>query len=82
MQAIEVKGFLESRLPDTRVEVQGQGCDFQLKLYNDELFALTPVKRQQRVYALLNPWILDGTIHAVSMAFFAGAPGESTAEPS
>lgn len=74
MQPVEVKGFLESQLPDTRVEVAGEGCNFELKLYNDELYGLSPVKRQQRVYALLNPWILDGTIHAVSMSFFASEP--------
>lgn len=73
MQALEVKSFLETRLPDTQVEVDGEGCNFQLNLISDELAGLSPVKRQQQIYAHLNPWIADGSIHAVSMKFFSRA---------
>lgn len=73
MQPAEVKRFLESKLVDTRVEVQGQGCDFQLNLISDELAAMSPVKRQQLVYAQLNDWIADGRIHAITMKFFSRA---------
>jgi acid stress-induced BolA-like protein IbaG/YrbA len=38
---------------------------------SDELAALSPVKRQQQIYAHLNPWITDGSIHAVTMKFFS-----------
>jgi acid stress-induced BolA-like protein IbaG/YrbA len=40
---------------------------------SDELAALSPVKRQQQIYAHLNPWITDGSIHAVTMKFFSSA---------
>ena len=73
MQALEVKSLLEARLPNTQVEVEGEGCNFQLNLISDELAGLGPVKRQQQVYAHLNPWIADGSIHAVSMKFFSRA---------
>ncbi|WP_079203128.1 MULTISPECIES: BolA family protein [Pseudomonas] len=73
MQALEVKSLLEAKLPDTQVEVEGEGCNFQLNLISDELAGLGPVKRQQQVYAHLNPWIADGSIHAVSMKFFSRA---------
>jgi acid stress-induced BolA-like protein IbaG/YrbA len=73
MQAIEVKNFLEAKLADTQVEVEGEGCNFQLNLIGDELAALSAVKRQQQVYAHLNPWIADGSIHAVTMKFFSRA---------
>ena len=73
MQAQEVKSLLEAKLPNTRVEVEGEGCNFQLNLIGDELAGLSPVKRQQQVYAHLNPWIADGSIHAVSMKFFSRA---------
>lgn len=73
MQAHEVKSFLEGKLPDVQVEVEGEGCNFQLCLIGDELAALGPVKRQQQVYAHLNPWITDGSIHAVTMKFFSRA---------
>jgi acid stress-induced BolA-like protein IbaG/YrbA len=73
MQALEVKSLLEAKLPNTQVEVEGEGCNFQLNLIGDELAGLSPVKRQQQVYAHLNPWIADGSIHAVSMKFFSRA---------
>ncbi|KJZ46464.1 BolA family transcriptional regulator [Pseudomonas sp. Root329] len=77
MQAYEVKSFLEEKLSEThlpvQVEVEGEGCNFQLNVISDELAALSPVKRQQQIYAHLNPWITDGSIHAVTMKFFSSA---------
>ncbi|MDE1169262.1 MAG: BolA family transcriptional regulator [Pseudomonas sp.] len=73
MQAVEVKSFLEAQLENVQVEVEGEGCNFQLNVISDELAALSPVKRQQQIYAHLNPWIVDGSIHAVTMKFFSSA---------
>ena len=73
MQAVEVKNFLEEKLPGAKVEVEGEGCNFQLNVISDELAALGPVKRQQQIYAYLNPWIADGSIHAVTMKFYSQA---------
>lgn len=73
MQAEDVKRYLEENLPGTTVVVEGQGCDFQLNLISDELAGLSPVKRQQQVYAHLNDWIANGSIHAVTMKFFSQA---------
>ena len=73
MQAQEVKSLLEAKLADTQVEVEGEGCNFQLYLISDELQALSPVKRQQQVYSHLPPQIADGSIHAVTMKFFTRA---------
>ena len=73
MQAVEVKNLLEAQLPNAQVEVEGEGCSFQLNLIDDELAGMSPVKRQQQIYAHLNPWITDGSIHAVTMKFFSSA---------
>ncbi|AHG39546.1 BolA family protein [Pseudomonas syringae] len=73
MQAVEVKSFLEGKLPEIKVEVEGEGCNFQLNIISDELASLSPVKRQQQIYTHLNPWIADGSIHAVTMKFFSRA---------
>ena len=73
MQAVEVKNFLEEKLPGTRVEVEGEGCNFQLNVISDEIAALSPVKRQQQIYAHHNPSRPDGRIHAVTMKFFSSA---------
>ncbi len=73
MLAEEVKQLIEQNMDNTTVEVEGEGCNFQLTLISDELAAMSPVKRQQAVYAILNPLIADGSIHAVTMRFFSQA---------
>lgn len=70
MQALEVKKLIEDSLENVQVEIEGEGCSFQLNIISDELSALSPVKRQQAVYAVINPLIADGSIHAVTMKFF------------
>lgn len=70
MQAYQVKQLIEAQLPNTEVVVEGEGCNFQLLVISDELASLSPVKRQQQIYALLNEQIADGSIHAVTMKFF------------
>jgi len=62
MQAQEVKNFLEEKIPGAQVEVEGEGCNFQLNVISDELAGLSPVKRQQQIYAHLNPCIADGSM--------------------
>lgn len=37
MQAEDVKSLLQEKLPGTQVEVEGEGCNFQLNLISDEL---------------------------------------------
>ncbi|MCK9535304.1 MAG: BolA family transcriptional regulator [Pseudomonas sp.] len=70
MQAVAVKQLLEEKLLNTQVEVEGEGCNFQLNIISDDLAVLSPVKRQQQVYAVINPWIADGSMHAVTMKFY------------
>lgn len=73
MQPNEVKKFLEEKLPNSRIEVEGEGCSFQLNIISDEIYALSPVKRQQQIYSHLNPWFVDGSIHAITMKFYTQA---------
>lgn len=70
MQPHEVKALIEQQLPAAQAEVEGEGCNFQLNIISDELAKLSPVKRQQQIYALLNQQIADGSIHAITMKFF------------
>ncbi|TVP93633.1 MAG: BolA/IbaG family iron-sulfur metabolism protein [Pseudomonadaceae bacterium] len=70
MHAAEVKQLIEQQVANTQVEVEGEGCNFQLFVISDEVAALSPVKRQQAIYAVLNDAITDGRIHAVTMKFF------------
>lgn len=67
----EIKALLQEKMPQVQVEVEGEGCNFQLNLIDDDLARQSPVKRQQQVYVHLNPWISDGRIHAVTMKFYS-----------
>ncbi|WP_330926574.1 BolA family protein [Candidatus Sororendozoicomonas aggregata] len=67
MQATKVKALLEEKMPGSEVIVEGEGCDFRLTVINDVFQGAFPVKRQQIVYAHLNPYIASGEIHAVTM---------------
>ena len=71
MQASDVKTMIEEDIAGVSVEALGEGCNFQLNVVSDELAALGPVKRQQAIYAVLNPLIADGSIHAVTMKFYS-----------
>lgn len=71
MQATEVETLIQSAIEGVTVEALGEGCNFQLNVVSDELAALGPVKRQQAIYAVLNPLIADGSIHAVTMKFYS-----------
>ncbi len=73
MQPEEIKALLEAALDDCEIRVAGEGNRFDI-LAIGELFAeLRPVKKQQLVYAVLNPHIADGTIHAVNIRTFTPA---------
>lgn len=73
MQAAEVKSLLEEKLPNTQVEVEGEGCNFQINFISDELVALGRVKRTQVALAPISHLIEDKTIHAVTPNFFSRA---------
>lgn len=73
MQASEVEALIEEAIPGVSIDALGEGCNFQLNVVSDELAAMGPVKRQQAIYAVLNPLIADGSIHAVTMKFFTEA---------
>jgi acid stress-induced BolA-like protein IbaG/YrbA len=65
MQPEDVKQLLQTRLPDCEVEVNGDGRHFAIRVIGDVFAGLTPVKKQQVVYAALSEQFADGSIHAV-----------------
>ncbi|HSG02575.1 MAG TPA: BolA/IbaG family iron-sulfur metabolism protein [Marinobacterium sp.] len=67
MHADEVKQLVESQLEDCTVITAGEGCDFQITVVGNLFDGMSPVKRQQAVYACLNAQIASGAIHAVSI---------------
>jgi acid stress-induced BolA-like protein IbaG/YrbA len=70
MHAEEVKQLVESQLNGCTVHTAGEGCDFQITVVGDLFTGMSPVKKQQAVYACLTEQIASGAIHAVSIKTF------------
>lgn len=70
MHADEVKQLVESQLEGCIVQTAGEGCDFQIIVVGDLFTGMSPVKKQQAVYACLSEQIASGAIHAVSIKTF------------
>ena len=67
MDLREIELIIRENLKDCNVELQGEGNKLNLQLVSDEFVGLSRVKRQQKVYGLLDDKIKSGEIHAVSM---------------
>ncbi len=67
IDADQIKTMLEAQLPACDIMVQGAGGKFQVHATGDVFDGLNAVKRQQKIYQILNPHISSGAIHAVSM---------------
>jgi acid stress-induced BolA-like protein IbaG/YrbA len=77
MQAEQVKQILESQLENCTVKTAGEGCDFQVTVIGELFEGLRPVKCQQLVYACLNEYIANGTIHALTIKTYTPAQWEA-----
>lgn len=67
IDAGQIQDLLQEALPECQINVNGEGGKFQVLAIGDTFNGLSPVKRQQVVYQILNPHIASGAIHAVSM---------------
>ena len=67
MHPDEVKQLLSARLEGCSVDVSGDGSHFDLVVVGELFSGLSPVRRQQQVYAALREEIASGAIHAVNM---------------
>ncbi|MDP1930013.1 MAG: BolA/IbaG family iron-sulfur metabolism protein [Gammaproteobacteria bacterium] len=63
----QIQQLLDAQLPDCEIVVQGDGGKYQVLAVGDVFAGLNAVKRQQKIYQILNPHIATGAIHAVSM---------------
>jgi acid stress-induced BolA-like protein IbaG/YrbA len=73
MQADEVKQLLAAHLPGCDIQVSGEGNHFEITVIGDAFEGLSPVKKQQLVYAGINQYIADGSMHAVNMKTYTPA---------
>lgn len=63
-QLIEI---LKTAFPQAEVAVTGQAGKFELRVVDDIFVGKRPVARQQMVYAPINSFIADGSVHAVTI---------------
>ena len=67
MDLDEIEKILRENFKDCEVQLAAEGNKLSVQLVTDDFAGLNRVKRQQRVYGLLDDRIKSGEIHAVSM---------------
>ena len=67
MDVPAIEAVLREKLPQCELELVAEGNKLSLKIVSDEFAVLSRVKRQQKIYVLLDDRIKSGEIHAVSM---------------
>ena len=67
MESDKIKEMLASALGDCDIEVEMTGNKVVLHIVSDIFEGLPQVKRQKKVYAILNDMVASGEVHAVTM---------------
>jgi acid stress-induced BolA-like protein IbaG/YrbA len=73
MSPAEILEVLQSEAPEVTWSTDGDGYHNQVEGVGAVFEGLNAVKRQQYVYRILNPYIADGRLHAVSIRTFTPA---------
>lgn len=76
MDSKDIQQLLYKQLPDCQISVAGDGGKFQVTAVGDVFTGLSAVRRQQKIYQILNAHISSGAIHAVTMQLMS--PDEIT----
>ncbi len=78
MEPIEIKQLLDAAFPACNVSVEGGDGKYLVTAIGPAFEGLNAVKRQQSIYAVLNPHIASGAIHAVTMRLMTPSEYESS----
>ena len=70
MDPDQVKQLIAAGLPDCEITVTGDGSHFDATVIGEVFAGLSPVKKQQLVYATVNDRITSGELHALSIKTF------------
>jgi acid stress-induced BolA-like protein IbaG/YrbA len=63
-----IQSLIEQGIPGARAIVQGDdGRHYQATVIAEQFSGLSPVKKQQLVYATINAHVASGEIHAISL---------------
>ena len=67
MTTDEIKALIEAGIESAQVTVNGENGMFDTIVVSDKFEGLSPVKKQQMVYATVNAKITSGDIHALTI---------------
>jgi len=63
-----IRALLEQHFPNAEhINTDFEGSHLNVLIVSDLFVGLSPIKKQQRVYAALNEKIASGEVHAVNM---------------
>jgi acid stress-induced BolA-like protein IbaG/YrbA len=65
-----ISQLLTEQLPECDIKVEGGDGKYLVTAVGDSFDGLNAVKRQQKIYRILNQHITSGAIHAVTMRLF------------
>ena len=71
MHSHTIKQLIEAGLKDCTAMIEGEdGHHFTAMVVSPEFAGKSRIQKQQLVYAMLNQYIEDGTLHAISIKTF------------
>ena len=70
MNSEKITQLLLAELPGCEVNVEGGDGKYLVTVVGNVFSGLNAVKRQQKIYQILNEHISSGVIHAVNMRLF------------
>ena len=73
MQPSEVEQLIKNGIPDAKILVDGEGCNFSVVVVSDKFKEKSLVKKQQLVLSTVKDKIASGELHAMSVKGFTVA---------
>ncbi|MDO4897494.1 MAG: BolA/IbaG family iron-sulfur metabolism protein [Moraxella sp.] len=67
MNADDLIALLRPHFPDAEIQAVNQGNKFEVLIVDDSFDGKRPVARQQAIYAIANPHIQSGEMHALTI---------------
>lgn len=76
-----VESMILAALPEATVQVSGDGYHYTITVISDTFTGLSPVKRQQKIYAVLNQAITSGALHAMTIKTYDPSEAQQITHP-
>lgn len=67
MNPEQLKSIVAQQLTAEEIVTDGDGAHFAIRVISTEFAGLSSLKRQQKIYALVNEQIASGEIHALTI---------------